>query len=616
MTARDEVRECCAGDDLGLAQQAISALLHEEPGTAATQFAATNALSMAGRLGLPEARIVVLASFTVELVEPYLAVHQFLSGRRLVFRAIPYGQWYGALTSPGRLDEFQPAAVFLLLHLEDAVPLLARQHLAEADRLEVEADQPIGGIAEAVDRFRERSPAPIVVSTFVAAERGVERFFDRHVRPSRQEAVDLLNQRVSQLAQVRHNVFVFDYAQTVTDFGRLRWFDPVKDHHVKAAVSTQALPYLAGELSAFYNALLGPRRKVLAVDLDNTLWGGVVGEDGPEGLAVNGDYPGNAFADFQKFLLNLRASGIALAVVSKNNLADVDEAFAVRSDMPIRLSDFAAHRIDWNDKVTNLDAVARELNVGIDAITFVDDNPLECDLVRHYAPEICTVRLHGPPSLFARQILEVGGFDAVFLTEEDRGRAESYRSERVRAAHLVAPESRDQFLAELQIKLALRPPRPEEVDRVVQLFSRTNQFNLTTRRYQTGDVLSMLSDPRTEVKVGRLSDRYGGYGLICIVVTKDHPDGAREIDSLLMSCRALGRNVEDAVLADLDSEARKAGRTCLIGRFVPTAKNGLVADLYPRFGFARTDREGVFMRRLAQTKPLDFPPYIDILRTD
>lgn len=613
MSDRDAVQRHCAGDDLAAARQTLREFLAENFGSAAS-FAAREAMAMAERLDLPEFRVVMLSSFTIDPLEPNLQVSEFLSGRRLAFDSIPYEQWQGALAAPGPIDDAAPDVIVLLRHLEDAAPLLAHRHLAaNAEDLVRESEGVIGAIAEALSAYRRRSAVPVILATFIAASRGIERHFDRRVEPSRQGAIDVLNAHLAEIAREVPNVYVFDYAGIVCDIGRLNWFDQIKAHQVKASVASRALPTLARELSSLFAAFRGPRRKLLAVDLDNSLWGGIVGEDGPDGIAVSGDYPGNAFADFQAFLVNLRASGVALAAVSKNNIEDVKEAFRAHPHMPLRWDDFTAHRIDWNDKSANLRSIAEEMNIGLDSVVFADDSPLECDLVRRYLPEVAVVHLAGPPTLFADQILAPGYFDALALTDEDRRRAESYAAEksRVRQASSTNVQS---FLAELQLVLTLRPPRDGEIERVVQLFGKTNQFNLTTKRYDVAAVSALRADPATCLTVALLNDRYGDYGLIGVVATIDTADGTRTIDSFLMSCRALGRGVEESLLADVEAVARADGVSRLVGCYRATRKNAMVADFYPAHGFATTEREGEFEKNLRATATTPFHDHTKIVR--
>lgn len=612
MTLRDSIRRACLNENIETAQSDIRLLLEQEPGTGATQFAA-NQIDKVGPLdGLSTSRIAALCSFTLDPVEPHLKVQEFLRGRKLELLTVPYQQWYAELVKPDRLDKFHPNMVLLLLHLEDVAPMLAHRHLDRKDEIQSEADRLVGAMSEAIGAYRERSQTPIVVNTFIAARRGVERYFDRRVRPSRQESIDRLNGRLVEITETHRNVFIFDYAQTVTDFGRLNWFDPVRDHLTRSAISATALPYLAEELSRFCTALQGPRQKVLAVDADNTIWGGVVGEDGAGGIATGGDYPGNAFAQFQCFLANLRASGVSLAMVSKNNLADVEKAFSVHKDMPLRLEDFAAVRINWDDKPKNLCEIAEEIGIGIDAISFVDDSPFERDLVRAQVPQVTVVDLEGPPSLFADIVALEGGFNAASLTNEDSRRADHYSAERIRRREQSKATDTATFLNALGLTLTLYSPQPFELDRVVQLFGKTNQFNLTTKRYTAADVGTMLDDPRTELRVAKLADRYGDYGLVGITVTNHVEDNTCEIDSLLLSCRVLGRNVEDALLAEVEGRARRAGREKLIGYYLPTAKNEIAADLYPRFGFVPGNLDGEFVREMDASEPLQIPEHVTL----
>ncbi len=614
MSERDDFLSACGGENLAAAAAALGAFLAVDPGTAAVEMAAKRSAEMATRLALPEYRLAILSSFTVDPLRPHLAAREFQAGRRLSFLSIPYEQWFAALAAPGALDGFAPDAVVLMLHLEDVAPLLARRHLAAADRLDDEAERLVAALDEDLTGLRARLGVPLVLSTFVAAERGVERYFDRRVTPSRQALIDRLNALLSEIAARHANVLVFDYAETVRDFGRLAWFDLVKGHHTRTAIAAPALPHLATELSAFIDALTGPRRKVLAVDLDNTLWGGVVGEDGPDGIHVAGDYPGNAFADFQAFLANLRASGIALATVSKNNRGDAEEAFRRNPDMPLAWNDFTAHRVDWNDKAANLESIADEINVGTDSLAYIDDNPMECDLVATYVPAVAVIRADGPASLFPRRVLAGGGFHAVTLTDEDRARAGAYAAEQERAT-LATKTDTSGFLAGLELRLTLRPPRDGEIERVAQLFAKTNQFNLTTRRHDAAVVIALRTDPAAGLWIARLADRYGDYGLIGVAATIDTEEGVREIDSLLLSCRILGRNVEQAVIAELESAARRDGATRLIGRYIATTRNAMVADFYPTHGFAADDRgDAVYVRDLAAMPPLAFPDHVTIIR--
>jgi FkbH-like protein len=608
---RDKVRDACAGDDLAMAQAAVRDLIQNEPTTATAIFTYRQTSQMAERLGLPLRRLAILASFTIDPVVPHLGIQRFLAGERIELGFWPYQQWYIALAQAGDLDEFDPDAVLVLHHLEDVAPFLAHRHLAERGRLEEERTAFISGIDSAIRGFRARSAKPVILNTLIPARSGIERYFDRKVSPSRSAEVEKYNSDIAAIATRQINVFVFDYAALVSDHGRLNWFDTVKNHLNKTAVASPAIPVLSAEISAFLSTLFGVRRKVVAVDLDNTLWGGIVGEDGAHGLAVNGDYPGNSYEAFQSFLSNLRASGLLLAAISKNNLEDAHEAFTENPLMPLRWKDFSAHKINWNDKVANLKAAAAEIDVGIDSFVFADDNPIETGLVSEYLPEVNVVSLAGPPSLFVEKLLAAGGLDAVTLTIEDFARAKTYVAESDRREYRDETTDISDFLSGLGLRLELHSPTQDQIERVAQLFGKTNQFNLTTKRYGADEIAEMLADQDTELVISELSDRFGNYGLIGVAVLR-HLNGETEIDSLLLSCRALGRNVEDGLLAFFEQQARSRGASWLIGLYSPTAKNSQVADLYSRFGFVESDQDGRFVRDLETSPPLPFPSNMKI----
>lgn len=567
--------------------------------------------AMANRHQFPVYRLAILASFTLEQMSEHLRLRRFVAGETLEVEYWPYNQWYDALKNEGSLDSFSPDAVLLVLHLDDVAPLLARQHLVAPTEVELERQLVVGGLAEAIAGYRERSGKPIILSNFTAASSGPEKYFDAASAFSRQDSIHQLNIELANLAASNQNVHIFDYATLVHDVGRRSWYDRIKNNLNKAALRPAALGILAKEFDAFLTALTKPRRKVVAVDFDNTIWGGVVGEDGVDGIALSGDYPGNAFEGFQAFLTNLRASGIVLAAVSKNNLEDAKEVFDLNPAMPLKWSDFSAHKINWQDKVTNLKAIASELNLGVDSFVFVDDSPLECELVREFLPEVRVVQLDGPPDLFPSKVMEVADLHATNLTNEDSSRAESYSVEKQRGRlKSEATDTRD-FLKKLELTLSIGVARSEDMDRVVQLFGKTNQFNLTTKRYDLGDIAALQERKDAEIVVAHLSDRFGAYGLICVAVMVFDDDKCT-IDSFLMSCRVLGRNVEESMLAHLEARARGRGSDRILGIFIPTKKNALVSDLYPRFGYSENGTEGVFERDLGETEPRAYPEHVAI----
>ena len=615
-TVKQLLRDAASGTSLSQFSTALDAFRSIDNSTQAIQFSANRIQQFQGLEQIQSLRVAILSSFTLELIEPALRISEFCAGRNLSFKNIPYDQWATVLALPSELDKFKPDVVFLILHLEDVVPLLAREHLVvnESD-LDEEESRLWGLIRGCLESFRKRSPIPVILSTFIVQERGVERFFDRRANVSRMGRVSRINDQVGKVAREVPNVFVFDYAETVSDFGRSFWFDHIAHHHTHASVSTRAMKPLADEISEFLSSIFIGRRKVLALDLDNTLWHGIVGEDGPNGVDASGIWPGNAYKDFQTFLKNLRATGILLVLLSKNNEADAVEGFEMNPKMPLSLSDFSVAKIDWNDKAANLLSVAEYLNLSPDSFVFMDDNPLEIALMQDRIPEVATILADGTASNFKDFVLRSGGLLSSGLTEEDLGRADGYSAEEARNRQKSTSHDIKSFLSSLDLSLEYRSPMSSELERITQLFARTNQFNLTTRRYTYSDVLSFIEDPDTTLRIARLEDRFGDYGLIGVVVTRKLSDDSHlEIDSFLMSCRVLGRKIEDSILAIVENDARREGVRRLIGRFCETRKNRMASDFYLDRGFLPGDEPGKFERELSNSESMNIPDWVRIKR--
>lgn len=610
------LRDAASDSSFGSFLDALEVYQSTDDSIQAIQFCANRIKQFVRTTEIQSLRIAILSSFTLELVEPALRVREFYAGRNLSFRNFAYDQWAMELSSTGELDKFQPDVVFMILHLEDVVPLLAREHLVASEiDLDEEEARLLGLIRNCLDSFRIRQSVPVILSTFIAQERGVERFFDRRAQVSKIRRISRINDQISKIACEVPNVYVFDYAEAVSDFGRSSWFDRVAHHHTHASVSIKAMKTLADEISVFLSSIFGRRRKVLAVDLDNTLWRGIVGEDGPNSVDAGSMWPGNAYKDFQTFLKNLRASGILLVLLSKNNEADVLEGFEINSRMPLLLSDFSVVKADWNDKASNLMDVAKHLNLAPDSFVFMDDNPLEIALMQERMPEVATIFAEGEASIFQSLVLGSGELLSPGLTEEDLRRADGYAVEEARNREQSTDHDLKSFLAGLGLCLEYRLPTRCELERITQIFARTNQFNLTAIRYTYSDVLSFIENPDTTLRIVRLEDRFGDYGLIAVVVIRSFRDSScQEIDSFLMSCRVLGRQVEDSILAIIENDARQAGLTQLVGRYCETKKNKMVSNFYLDRGFLSSDEPGIFKRDLVKAQPMDIPDWIRVKR--
>jgi FkbH-like protein len=377
---------------------------------------------------------------------------------------------------------------------------------------------------------------------------------------------------------------VLDYDALVAAHGKARWRDEQRWAAVKLPMRPDGMTALAAEWVRYLCPIVGRTAKVLVADLDNTLWGGVIGEDGAGGVQCSREHSGIAWWNVQRALLDVKQRGILLAIASKNNREDAMEAFAANPEMLLRPADFAAERINWCDKPSSLREIAAELNVGLDSLAFLDDNPAERERVRRELPEVSVLELPADPMGFAPAIRNCPVLERLTISEEDTRRGRYYSEQRDRAAALGSAASVEDFYRSLEQEVEIAPVDSASLTRAAQLTQKTNQFNLTTRRYSEQQIAGFAAAPGCDAYTVRVRDRFGDNGLVGLMLTRGEA-GVCSIDTFLLSCRVISRTVETAMLSFLVDEARKRGLTALEGLFRPTAKNGPSADLFRKHGF-------------------------------
>jgi FkbH-like protein len=325
-------------------------------------------------------------------------------------------------------------------------------------------------------------------------------------------------------------------------------------------------------------------KKCVVLDCDNTLWGGVIGEDGLGGIKISDDYPGSCFRDFQQYVLTLRAQGVMLALCSKNNEADVWEVFDNHDRMVLKREHITAYRINWQDKPSNLMELAKELNIGLDSMVFIDDSAMEIGALRETLPMVTTITVPTESAALPSVVAAHRQFDRLNVTAEDRARSDMMSQERARRDIASTVLSKEDFIRSLELRVEVFPVTAATVERAAQLGNKTNQFNLTTRRRDLNEMTALIDDPDWLVMAMRASDRFGDYGQVGLAIV-DLRDKPAVIDTFLMSCRVLGRNVEESFLAALADATAARGIDQLEGRFIASAKNQMVAQFYPNQGF-------------------------------
>jgi FkbH-like protein len=361
----------------------------------------------------------------------------------------------------------------------------------------------------------------------------------------------------------------------------------VRGHHAfDMPFTTEFLTLLAADWLSYIRATTGTSRKCIVLDLDNTLWGGVVGEDGPLGIELGPEYPGTAYQNFQHALQELRDRGVVLAVCSKNNEADVYEVFEKNPHMLLHPEDFAAMRINWDDKSINIREIAKELNIGLDSIVVIDDSPLERENIRTQLPEVLTPEWSFPPEEYIPHLQQLNVFHQMTVTEEDRKKNQMYQDEIRRKEVKHVSSTPEEYIAKLGIAIEIRDGTDVDIPRVAQLTQKTNQFNLTTKRYSESDIHSFIESD-TLVITGEVADTFGSYGVTILGIVLISGKEA-VLDTYLMSCRVMGRTVEDVFFGEMLQRLSSMGIDTLKASFIPSKKNAPAADFLSRIGGRKT----------------------------
>ncbi len=480
----------------------------------------------------------------------------------------------------GVLYAGQPHIAVVALQLRTLAPRLVLDFVsltaAEIDDLVASTLDRVVGIVSAI---RERSAAVVLVHNFELPIAPAFGILDAQLERGQAPVIQALNTELARRIAALSACYIVDVAHLLGQAGYEAALDDRYWHIGRAPYSFAFMQRVAREYVKFAAALKGKGKKCLVLDCDNTLWGGVIGEDGFNGIALGETYPGSAFLEFHAAIRDLYNRGVLLAINSKNNWSDAYTVLETHPNSLLRPDHFVAMKINWNDKAQNLREIAAELNIGLDSLVFIDDNAFECQFVRETLPQVTTIELPSDPTRYARLLRTSGLFDTLALSDEDRRRSEMYRSEARRSELKATAGSIDDYLASLDMVLTISRGTPFSVPRIAQLTQKTNQFNLTTRRYSEGDVQNMLADPAWYVYYAELQDRFDKAGIIAVAFVHDAGQIAR-VDTFLMSCRVIGRGVERALLAQIAADSAERGCTELHGELIVSPKNTLVHEFY------------------------------------
>lgn len=546
----------------------------------------------AAAAGLNPLKIAVAASFTFEpLIKP-LAARGYFDRFRLNIYNGPYGQHVQELMNPASgLARHDADALLVAVRLEDACPDLYERFAAlSASRIASITASWKAEFESALLGFRQRSKARVLCTNYCLPAFPSLGLADVSSNPSQIGTILELNAWLSDLATRVGNMHVIDIDGVAARCGRERWTDPRMRLLARVPIAAEFHWEFASAIVRVLRAVSGASKKVLALDADNTLWGGVLGDVGRDGVQLGHDYPGNAYVAFQRRALELFHRGVVLVVASKNERANVLDVFENHAEMVLRPEHIAHFAVNWEPKPENLRRAAAALNLGLDSFVFVDDHPVECAMMRELAPEVLTIQLPEDPALHERALARLDCFDQLTLSEEDRRRGAMYREEAARAELRASVPDLESFYRSLDMTLQLARNDPGQLARIAQLTQRTNQFNMTTIRRTESDVAVLMERGDADVVTMRLTDRFGDNGIVGLAIVERRGD-EHVFDSFMMSCRVLGRTVEQTFMGWLGRAAQAAGAKRLVGRYIRTKKNEPFGRFFESWGMVRDGSE-------------------------
>ncbi len=536
---------------------------------------------------LTRVKIGLLSNSTTKLIVPTLIGTALRFGIDLQVVEAEFNQISQVAFSTDSLFIDQDIAVILVAIDYRGIPIL----LSPGDRelSEKNIQDCFHYLLSIVESLHTKTGAQIILQNIATPTEGLSGSYERRLPGTISWLISRLNIELDALSV--DNVFILDIAGLAANLGQENWHNPTLWNLAKLPFSQKYSPIYSDYICRILAARFGKSRRCLILDLDNTLWGGVIGDDGLGGILIgNGDPTAEAHLQLQRSILELRQRGVVLAVSSKNEDLTARQPFKDHPDMLLREEHIAVFQANWSDKASNIKFIADTLSLGLESMVFLDDNPAERMQVRRELPEVAVPELPNDPALYARTLIAAGYFELITFSEEDKMRAVFYQDNAKRAQKLIQSSDMEEYLKSLEMEITFVPFDSTGQSRIAQLISKSNQFNLTTKRYSELDIKYIEEDPSFYHRQVRLKDTFGDNGMISIIIGKKN-EGVWEIDSWLMSCRVLGRRVELAVLQDIVKNALASGATKLIGFYRPTSRNIIVKDHYKKLGFDKVSSD-------------------------
>ena len=536
-------------------------------------------------------RIAILGGFTLNGLEETMRVKCDEKKIQCTTFVSGYNQYnQEILDEKSQLYKFSPDITFLIIDSRNALgEFFLNPYSISAEERKRFVEDKSNEIINLAKELVKKSKSKLVISNFSVLSYSpigineIKEEFGLH------DMIRSLNQNIKIGLRLEPEIFIYDLNSFVTKFGENNVFNYKQFFYGDIRISLHCIPYLAEELIGYVTAVLGLSKKCLVLDLDNTLWGGIIGEDGIEGIKLGDDPVGRSYVEFQHNLLALNQRGILLAINSKNNFDDAIQVINEHPNMVLKQDNFACVRINWNDKVANMKEISDELNIGLDSMVFVDDDPVNIEYVSSNLPEISSIHMSAEQCHNnSRSIRSISSFFNVLkITDEDKTRNKMYLEQRKRSELKTQAGNLDEFLKQMGISVHIKNADDFTIPRISQLTLKTNQFNLTTRRYQEEDIRKFLQNSEKIVGCAQIQDKFGDNGITgAYIINKDN-EQQWTIDTFLLSCRVIGRGIEDGVLCHIIEKARKDGISQVRGEYIKTKKNQPAENFFENFGFKK-----------------------------
>ena len=552
-------------------------------------------------------RIAILGGFTLNGLEETLRVKCDEKKIQCTTYVSGYNQYnQEILDEKSQLYKFSPDITFLIIDSRNALgEFFLNPYSISVEERKLFVENKSNEIINLAKELVKKSKSKLVISNFNIPSYSpigiseVKEEFGLH------DMIRSLNQKIKVGFSLEPEIIIYDLNSFITAFGEHKVFSYKEFFYGDIRISLDCIPYLAEELIGYVTAVLGLSKKCVVLDLDNTLWGGIVGEDGFEGIKLGDDPVGRSYVEFQHNLLALNQRGILLAINSKNNFDDAIQVINEHPNMVLKEENFACIRINWNDKVTNMKEISDELNIGLDSMVFLDDDPANIEYVNSNLPEISSIHMPADNchnnSLHLKSISS--SFNVLKITDEDKTRNQMYLEQRKRTELKTQVGNLEEFLKQMSISVHIKNADNFTIPRISQLTLKTNQFNLTTRRYQEEDIRKFSQNNEKIVGCAQIQDKFGDNGITgAYIINKDN-ERQWTIDTFLLSCRVIGRGIEDGILCHIIENARKDGISQVRGEYIKTKKNQPAENFFENFGFKKEGDFWIFDTKNQFRKP-------------